>query len=228
MENLNPPAIVGEAVAGQAGKALKAVKSLISHLTVSTFDLMDALYDIKTNKWYSPKHVTFAAYIQSLDIKPAKAYYLVRIKHNMIAADIPREKYEPVGVSKLRVIASIDPYDHDNKLKDGAVKMLKDFVDTGVTATLEELKTGVDVYNGNVGDEAFDFLNIKLKKSAKAVIKNALELAKMQIGSVSTDADGMSHDASDGAAMEMICMDYLADVNNAPDIEIKGDGNEAV
>jgi hypothetical protein len=52
----------------------------------------------------------------------------------------------------------------------------------------------------------------------------------MQIGSVGKDSDGISKDASDGKCLEMICLDVLADPNNAPAIEQLGPigGSDAI
>lgn len=211
-------AVVGEVEAGEAAKKRKQLGALIKGVNTSTFDIMDLLHEIKTKKYYSPKYETFIDYAQTLDMKVTKAYYLVRIKENMSLASIPREKYEPVGIAKLRTISSIDLIDSENKIKTDAVDFVNELVASGTTASPEELKTAVDIYHGHVGEEAFEWLNVKIKKSAKAVVRQALDVIKAQLGSTGTDADGKAKDASDGRALEMLAADWLSDPNNAGDV----------
>ncbi len=216
---LEPAAIVGEAEAGQASKVRKQLQNLIKGVNTSTFDIMDLLHEIKTKKYYHPKYATFIEWAKTLDMKVTKAYYLVRIKENMLLASISREKYEPVGIAKLRVIASIDLIDSENRVKQDAVNKVNEIVETATVTEADAIKTAVDTYNGHVGEEAFEWINIKIKKSAKNVVRQALDLVKAQIGSVGTDGDGKSKDASDGSALEKLAADYLSDPNNTPDVE---------
>ena len=215
-------AIVGEVEAGQAAKTRKQLQNLIKGINTSTFDIMDLLHEIKTKKYYSPKYDTFIDYAKTLDMKVTKAYYLVRIRENMHLASIPREKFEPLGIAKLRVIASIDLIDSENKVKQAAVAKVNELVETAGVTEPGDIKQAVDQFNGHVGEEAFEWLNIKIKKSAKAVVRQALDLIKAQLGSTGTDADGKAKDASDGRALEMLAADFIADPNNAEDVEALG------
>lgn len=217
-----PAAIVGEAEAGQASKVRKQLQSLIKGVNTSTFDIMDLLHEIKSKKYYSPRYATFIDYAKTLDMKVTKAYYLVRIKENMLLASIHRDTYEPIGIAKLRVIASIDLIDSENKVKQDAAAKVNEIIDTATVTDAAEIKSAVDVYNGHVGEEAFEWLNIKIKKSAKAVVRQALDLIKAQLGSTGVDADGKSKDASDGRALELLAGDFLSDPNNVPDVEQLG------
>ena len=217
-----PAAIVGEAVAGQAAKVRHQCAALIDNMNTSTFDLMDCLFEIKTKNYYVPDFDTFAAYTASLNLKTTKAYYLVRIRRTMVDAGVTRSQYEPVGITKLRVIVGIKTRDSDGVINPIAVQAINDCIAIGETQTLPVIKALVDEFNGNVGDEAFEWLNIRLKKSAKEVVRQAFELIKLQLGSVSTDDEGFAKDASDGSALEKMSMDYLSDVNNLPDLKMMG------
>lgn len=217
-----PVAVIGEVEAGQASKTRKQLANLIKGVNTSTFDIMDLLHEIKTKKYYQPKHESFMDYAKTLDMTVAKAYYLVRIRENMLTASIPREKYEPLGIAKLRVIASIDLIDSENRVKQDAVAKVNDIVAAAPSLAAEEIKTAVDTFNGHVGEEAFEWLNIKIKKSAKGVVRQALDIVKARLGSAGTDADGKAKDASDGRALEMLAADFLADPNNAEDVETFG------
>ena len=217
--------IVGEVNAGQAAQVRKQLTNLIKNVNTSNFDIMDLLHTIKTAKFYQPKYDSFIDFAKTLDMKVTKAYYLVRIKENMLTAGVPRATYEPLGIAKLRIIAMIDLIDAENHVIQAGVAKVNELVTSGLEPA--DLKLAVDEYAGNVGEEAFEWLNIKLKKSAKTIVRQAFELVKMQLGSVGKDVDGNHIDASDGRALEMICADFLSDPNQQPDLQMKG-SNEAV
>lgn len=218
--------IVGEVKSGEAAKVRKQLKALIESLNTSTFDIMDLIYRVKNEKLYTPQFDTFRDFAATLDMKMSKVYYLLRIKDRMTLAAIPRETYEKIDISKLKMIALLDPTDEEGKVSETVLDQIRNLVQLAPTKSVDDLKTAVDELQGNVGDEAWDWLNIKIKKSAKAVIVQALELVKFQIGSVGQDKEtGNAVDASDGAALERLAMDFLSDPNNVPDVEeIGGDG----
>lgn len=221
-ELFTPAAIVGEVEAGEAAKITKKLKALINSVNVSTFDIMDLLHVVKSKKHYQPKFDTFVDYVATLDISARKAHYLVRTKECMNLAGVQREQYEKIGIAKLRTIASITMIDSENKVIEDAVGQVKALLALAATKTVDELKTDVDTFQGNVGDEAFVWFNVRVKAGALAVIEKALLLIKAQIGTVSQDSDGISKDPSDGNALEKMALDYLADPNNESDIEDLG------
>jgi hypothetical protein len=49
------------------------------------------------------------------------------------------------------------------------------------------------------------------------VIKPAFELIRMRLGSQGRDADGNAEEYKDGAVLECICAEVLADPNNQPE-----------
>lgn len=206
--------IVGEAVAGQAKKTLKQINELIKGVNTSTFDLAEKLYAVKKNAWYASDYDSFGDYAKGLDLKVSKSYYLVKIVEAMTYAGVPRAEYELLGIAKLRTISRI------NLAEPGAVEKIKALVSGAATKDLEEVAQDVAAAQGLTGEDAMVWLNITLKKAARdEVVKPALEMAKKQIGSVGVDEDGNAKDASDGAALESICGDFLADPNNAFDTD---------
>src|ERR1035441_5663232 len=74
-----PPEFVGEAVAGESAQTLALVNQLVGGISTNTFDLAEALYKVKKNKFYHPTYETFGAYAKTLAIKLTKAYYLVKM-----------------------------------------------------------------------------------------------------------------------------------------------------
>lgn len=224
---VTPLAVIGEVEAGEAAKVRKALKDLIKSVNNSRFDIMDLLHEVKTKKFYQPKFDTFMEFCESLDMKVSQSYYFVRIKEKMVLAGIDRATYEPVGITKLRVIAQLNPTDEDGVVSQLVLDQIKILVMKAPSKTADELQAEVDGYQGNVGDEAWDFMSFKLKKSQKAIVKQALDLARAQHGSVGKDTDGNAKDAGDGTLLENICMDFIADPNNAKDVKQLGGGDES-
>jgi hypothetical protein len=215
--DLQPQVIVGEQEAGAAAKARNQLNKLIKGLSGSTFDVMDLAYDIKSNGYFKPKYNTFAEYGKTLDLKLSKLYYLVKIREVMNAAGVPRETYEPIGLSKLRAISRLDP----NACYDGGPcteTLINNLVTSAATKSLDEIKQEVATIQGLTGDDSLVWLNISLKHSAREVVRKAIAAAKKNIGSVSKDDEGISKDATDGAAIEAIALDFLSDPVNSFEI----------
>lgn len=213
--------VVGEAVAGQAAKTLKQAKQLIAGLSSSTFDLMDCLHEISDKKYYAPKFNTFTEYAQSLDIKPVKVYYLVRIARQMALAGVSRAVYEPIGIGKLRAIARINILDQDGQVNPTKVDSVKDLIALAPDNSIDGIKVMVDNLQGLVGEEAFEWRNIKIKKSANAVVEKVFKMVRVQLGQTKND-EGIFQDASDGTVLEKICLDVLSDPNYAPVLSMLG------
>lgn len=205
--------IVGDVEAGRAVQVRRQINKLIYATNTNTFDLAELLHEVKSKNFFTAwSFESFSKYAKSLDIKYSKSYYLVRIVENMRAAGLAREAYEPVGLGKLRVISRLKP---ETEFKGTPVSLLiNQLTLKAIGMSLEEVQHEVDTILGLTEDESMVWLNIHIKKlSRENVVKPALALAKKHIGSVAKDEDGNSVDASDGAALEMICANFLADPN---------------
>jgi hypothetical protein len=203
---------VGEQDMSRAAACRRAINKLIKATTANTFDLMDLLYESKAKNYYSGwGFETFSKFAKSLDIKYSKSYYLVAIKENMIAAGLERNQYEPVGLGKLRVIAKLEP---ESEYKGTPVSLLiRELTLKAKEMSLEEIQFEVDTILGLTEDESMVWLNIRLKKLAREnVVNPGLAKAKRFMGQ-QKDEEGEYHDASDGAAMEMVFANFLADPN---------------
>lgn len=214
----DPPAIIGEVEAGRSNKVRTQIKKLILAASTSAFDLAELLHEAKSNNYYRDwGFETFPKYAESLavgDMKTSKCYYLVRMVEKMKACDIVRATYEPVGRTKLRVIVRLDP-EADYQGTPGK-QAIKELVAKAGQLSFDELSDAVDELLGEVGDSAMCWLNIHVKKLTREnVILPAIELARKHIGSVATDEEGNAVDASEGAALEVICANFLADPNFA-------------
>ena len=218
------PAIVGEAVAGQATKVLAQIYDIIKDTNKHTFDLGELLYEVKKNKYYLKLGFdTFSSYGKSLDLRITKLYYLSKIAETAEGAGIPRSVYEPVGTAKLRLISKIDLFDKDGKaVMYGDLTMaecVKGLVEKAKDLSLEEVQQVVEKLRGKTGDDAIVWLNIGITKAAREIVRQAIELMKLNIGTVGQDEDGKHVDASDGRAIELICADYLSGAPETKTIE---------
>jgi hypothetical protein len=208
-----PPAIIGEAVAGRSDAVRRQISKLIKATNTNTFDLAELMHEAKAHTFYTDwGYESFSRWAKSLDIKYSKAYYLVRIIEIMSTSGVPRDAFEPVGLGKLRIISKLDPSAQFRGVQ--VAQLIKELTLKAVTMTQEEVQFEVDTILGLTEDEFMVWLNIHVKKLAREnVIRPAVALAKKHIGSVNVDDDGNAVDASDGAALEMICANFMADPN---------------
>jgi hypothetical protein len=222
MPNEAPVAIYGDAVAGQSqedAQVRSQLESLIHTIDKHTFDVAELLYTVQTKGLYQPEFSTYKEYTRSLKLKDRKAEYLPKIVKVMRAVNIERSVYEPLGIGRLREITSLDPGATWENPETGEETPMSEFiigfVEKGEEITFEDLQKHVRTLKGFVGENDVTWLNVCLKRSVMDnTVRPALELAKNHIGSVGKDDDGVSKDASDGAALEVLAVDYLNDPAN--------------
>jgi hypothetical protein len=209
-----PTTVIGEQEAGsRADEVKRKINKLIKAVNTNMFDLAEYLHEAKTKTFYTEwGFPTYAAYAKSLNIKYARAYYLVDIVEKMRKAGVSRAEYEPVGLAKLRVIAKLDPESEYNGVP--VSLLIRELTLKAVNMSQEEVQAEVDTIQGKVGDESMVWLNLHVKKLAREnVMKPALALAKKHIGSIGQDDEGNAIDATDSAAAEMVFGNFLADPN---------------
>ena len=220
METFNMPVVVGDEEAGRAKKIRKAIENLLTTVKKSTFDVAELLYEVKRKRYYQGWGFdSFKSYIEQLDIKQRKANYLVRIVEVCDEVAVPRDMYEPIGLSKLREITSLEPSQiYQNEATGEAVPMrdiIVGMLDKAPEMSLTEIKETVKGLKGLTGEDELVWINVCVKRIVRdEVIQPALELAKNAIGSVGRDDEGNAIDASDGRALEMICADFSSDPAN--------------
>jgi hypothetical protein len=216
--------IVGEAVSGERAEVQKALKKCIKLLNTSTFDIAELLFKAKSKHLYTEP--TFADFVKTLDIKPRRAQYLETLAEVMSAANITRAEYEPIGVTKLRVITRLDPAatytNPDTNVAEPMVDYIVGLVELATQhpeKTADDLEQSVRVLMGETGDNDMTWLNIRLLRLTKEnIVDKAFEKAAINIGSVATDAEGVEQDASDGRKLEIICAEYLTDAHSNPEM----------
>lgn len=206
--------IVGDIEAGRATTVRRAINKLVAVSNTSTFDLAELLYEAKSRNYFAGwGFESFSKYAKSLALKYTKSYYLVKIVENMKAAGLERVQYEPVGLTKLRIISRLKP---DTEYKGTPVSLLiRELTLKAGQMSPEEVQYEVDTIMGLTEDESMVWVNIKCKKLAREnVIKPAFEKAKKHLGTTpSPEEEGQNVDATDGRALEMICANFLADPN---------------
>jgi hypothetical protein len=218
----NAAVIIGEEEAGRSAKVRATLEVLVKNISKSTLDIAELLQEVKSRGYYHGwGYNTFTEYVSELDVKARKAQYLVRIVDVMNDVEIPRATYEPLGLSKLREITSlnhesdyVDPKD-PNQITPMS-ELIVDLVNRGRDMSLDEVKDTVRTLKGLVGENEIVWMNFGITKAAKEkTIVPALELMKQHIGSVGYDDEGMAVDSSDGKALEYICAEYINDPNNS-------------
>ena len=208
-------AIHGETVAGESSKIRKTLEGLISTLDKSTFDVAELLHTVKSKNYYQGWGFnTFQEYTSTLKLKQRKAQYLTRIVDVMSTVGIARTQYEPLGIARLREITSLDPEKKWTNPETNQEIPMKDFiagfVEKGEAIEMDDLKKNVRTLKGFVGDNDLVFVNLCITRSVHDnTYRPALEKAKMLIGSVGKDDEGISQDASDGAAIEVALAEFL-------------------
>lgn len=234
-----PVVIVGVQVAGEAAAVKSQLDSLINTIDKSTFDVAELLYTVKVKGFYSGwGFSTFQEYAASFKkLKKRRVQYLTRMVGVMDTVGIKREVYEPLGIARLREITSLDPEiewtNPQTNIKTPMVEFIKGFVEKGEEIEMDQLKQHVRTLKGFVGENDLVFETLCMTRSAMDNSwKPAIELAKAKIGTVGKDDEGMSVDASTGAAAEMLAVAFLTDPQNEQeaytpdDEEVALDGEE--
>src|SRR5450631_1846686 len=108
---MEPIAIYGEEVAGKSAALRKHMQTLAADLNLHTFDLAEAFLQAQEShsyiEWGFESLGNYAAV--ELGIKQRRAQYLARIVRVCRECGVTRADYEPVGITKLREITSLNP-----------------------------------------------------------------------------------------------------------------------
>lgn len=214
--------IVGEVQAGEAAKVHKSLQTAITQINVSTFDVIDLLWKVKSEHLYTT--VSFNEYLKTLKIKLRKAQYLTQIGEVMHQIGCTRFMYESIGVSKLREIARLNPAaTYVNPVTKEEYPM-QDYIwglmELAPDKTVEEIADSVRVLKGEVGENDKTWLNLPFTRLVMDnAIRPALEKAKKLIGTVAADNGGVAIEPTDAQAMEIVCVEFKNDTSTDPDKE---------
>lgn len=221
MEQLNPPAIIGEAVAGQQSALRKRMLLLAQDLTKNTFDLAEAFLQAQESRcymeWGFESLGDYAAL--ELGIKHRKAQYLARIVRVCRECGIARKDYQPIGVSKLREITSLDPdttfFNADTKEHEPMVDHIVELVANAPELSTIEVETEVARLKGMTGENSMVLRVYKVTRSAwDHVVEPCFEAIRKRMGSAGRDTEGKAKEFPDGKVIENLCAEYNADPRN--------------
>lgn len=211
--------IQGESVAGESKRARDVLESMIRTGHSNTFGIARQLHLIKSKGYYDGFN-TFTDYLGTLNFKLRKAQYLRRIAEVMDILGIPPEAYEQLGTTKLRQICSLDlDKTWTNPETNEEIPMgifIAEFINKALHMSVEEIKAYVRTLKGLKPED--EMIGRHFYVSAQVlneIVNPAVETAKRLIGSVGRDDEGMARDASDGRALEVICVEFLNDPANA-------------
>lgn len=218
--------IVGEIQAGRATVLRKKLMGLAGDIQASTFDLAGLLAEAAQahmyQAWGYQSIVEYGA--EELGLKARKVQYLVRMVEVMRIVGIKREAYEPVGVTKLREITTLDPagkfYNKETQQNEPLLDHIVRLITVAEDMSAEQIKEEVRRLKGQTGENSIVVRSTSYVKSVwDNVISPARELARRQMGSAGRDEQGNAVEYSDGAVDEMIYASYLADPNNHLEVD---------
>jgi hypothetical protein len=234
MNELNPPAVHGEQIAGRAANVRKQLMNLSGDVKASTFDMAELLFEAQDHNypavWGFASLPDYAA--KELGLKERKAQYLARIVRVCRIVGLTRAQYEPAGISKLREIVSLDPEGtywnrdtHANEdLDDHIVRLILD----SDKMTVDQVKLEVCKLKGQVGKDRRVLRSYSTDITTWTnVISEAIEKARKFLGSKGRDEEtGDAKDYSEGECYECICAAFLTDPNYDEDPNDKPDVTE--
>ncbi len=213
-----PVTVVGEQIAGEAAEVKRNLEAMIESVNRSNFDIGEMCFRIKSRRLYEP-YTTAQEYFATLTgMKARKLQYLTRMAGVFAQLGIPRATYEALGVARCREITSLDPdavwKNPENGQETPVADYIRLFVEQGDNIEMDTLKQHVRVLKGFIGENDLCWENLCFTRSVRDNVWNpAVEKAKALLGSAKRDDEGISQDASDARAAEIIAASFLSDVN---------------
>jgi hypothetical protein len=218
---MEPLAIIGDAVAGQSAELRKHIRLLAQDLQKNTFDLAEAFLKAQESRCYTEwGFETFGEYATlELGVKPRKAQYLSRIVRVCRECGVARLDYEPVGVTKLREITSLDPgasyFNPETRLHEPMVEHIVRLIAEAPELNTGEVEEEVAKLKGMTGANSMVSRSYKVTLSAwENTIKRCFESIRKRLGSKGRDGMGAAIDYPDGTVIECLCAEYLGDLRN--------------
>ena len=178
-------AIVGDAEAGRAAKVRREINKLIAGVNLSTFDLAERLYDVKTNQYFTAYgYESFSKFVKDLSgLKYSKGFYLTKIVSLMKGAALEREQYEPVGLTKLRAISKLSLEGEFSGVPMPLV--INQLTLKAADMDYEQVVEEVNKILGLTEDESMVWLNFSVKKNVRDLnfVESAVAFELERVGS---------------------------------------------
>lgn len=234
MFEINPPAIIGEQQAGRSTQIRKQLMLAVEDIKERTFDLALLLYQAKHEGLYRQwGYQSIREYGEvELGLKFRKIHYLVSIVDTMTKMGIPRKDYEPIGTTKLREIARLDPkgeYFNGETLEPLSThitRLMAEAPNTTASKIGEEVNRLLGMTDGN----SMVIRSFSTTQSAwDNVFKPALEILRRKLGSrAREEGTGIAEEYPDGVCYEMAMAEVIADPNNDVPVEFAIEPDEAI
>lgn len=217
----NPQVIIGETVAGRAATVRKQMARLSTDLQRNTFDIAALALEAQEHGYFRDwGYESFGEYgEQELGIRHRKLQYLARICKVMKICAIQRTDYEPAGVTKLRLITSLEPdstyFNQETKQHEDMAEHITALVADSPELDTKEIEQRVAHLKGMDGPNAMVTKSYSVTQSCyENTIAPALEVMRRLLGSKGRDDTGSAVDYPPGTCIEYICREFLNDPNN--------------
>lgn len=213
MDPLVPSAIIRSESDYRWGELRSRIRELSSNIEKNALDL--GLCALEAQEL----GIDLATEAESLGIKHRRLQYLARICRVCAEVGLARKDYESAGVTKLRVITSLDPksswFNRETGQNESLTDHIVDLVAEAVELNVKEVQERVDKLKGMTEDNAIVHKSYSLTLSAyNNTIIPALEAMRKLLGSKGRDETGRAVDYPDGACFEYICREFLNDPAN--------------
>lgn len=218
---MEPITIVGDAVAGQSATLRSRLRLLAQDITRNTFDLAEAFLEAQETRCYAQwGYESIGEYAETeLGVKQRKCQYLARIARTMRVCGIKRLDYEPAGLTNLRIITTLDPegtyFNQETRAHESMAEHITELVAEAPELSTKEVEAEVNRLLGMDGENAMVHKSYSVTKSCyENTIQRCFEAVRMRLGSAGRDDTGAAKEYNDGAVLEALCAEYLADPRN--------------
>ena len=218
---MDPIVVVGEAQAGRQQTVRRTLIKLSEDINRTTFDCAELLYEVQDKKYYLDwRFESLGDYAATeLNLKARKSQYLARVIRVMRECGIKRADFEGCGITKLRVISSLEPsgtfFNSVSKEHESLVDHIVDLTASAPELSVQEIEERVAHLKGLDGENSILTRSYNVTRSAyEGTIKPALEVMRRLLGSRGRDESGKAVEYSDGQCLEYICREFLNDPNN--------------
>lgn len=163
--------------------------------------------------------IDLATEAESLGIKHRRLQYLARICRICAEVGLQRVDYESAGVTKLRVITSLNPkesyFNRETGQNESLTEHIVELVADAPELSVKEVQEKVDKLKGLTEDNAMLHKSYSVTKSCyENTILRCFEEIRKRLGSAGRDDEEKAKEYSDGAVLEALCAEYLGDPRN--------------
>jgi hypothetical protein len=208
MELDNPPAII-EQVQSRDSFVREQIEALTKVVSLSSLDLAELLSEAKRElyhiRWGFPNFDDYVVQAQ-LGIGKRQAAYLINIYNGAETLGIPREALEAAGISKLKLIFTLDMEQYG--------ELIRDLVQRAPGMTVEQVSDEVKQLK-EAGEDNFSWINAPvLREDKDGTYAEAISFTRTREGQTIDVKSQQGKDLSEGACIVVWAQNYMQDPNN--------------